>query len=101
MIKASAMEINLEKKVGFQKLPQEEFLQIQKREKSRIKIFVILTLCLTIIGILAAIFYMDQKEISIEYTPESMNNSIIIESDVQFSNEKIVHEEKTLQEQIE
>ena len=27
---------------------------------------------------------MDQKEISIEYTPESMNNSIIIESDVQF-----------------
>jgi len=50
MIKASAMEINLEKKVGFQKLPQEEFLQIQKREKSRIKIFVILTLCLTIIG---------------------------------------------------
>ena len=51
-IKASAMEINLEKKVGFQKLPQEEieFLQIQKREKSRIKIFVILMLCLTIIG---------------------------------------------------
>ena len=27
---------------------------------------------------------MDQKEISIEYSPESMNNSIIVESDVQF-----------------
>jgi len=27
---------------------------------------------------------MDQKEIAIENTPEPMNNSIIIESDVQF-----------------
>ena len=46
------MEVNLEKKVGFQKLPQEEieFLQIQKQQRSRIKIFIILTLCLTIVG---------------------------------------------------
>ena len=51
-IKARVMEINLEKKVGFQKLRQDEieFLQVQKRENSRIMIFVILTFCLTIIG---------------------------------------------------
>jgi len=107
-IKARVMEINLEKKVGFQKLRQDEieFLQVQKRENSRIMIFVVLMFCLTIIGILAAIFYMDQKEIAIENTPEPMNNSIIIESDVQFrawnlSNEDYVYEEKTLQEHIE
>ena len=49
------MEINLEKKVGFQKLRQDEieFLQVQKRENSRIMIFVVMMFCLTIIGKLA------------------------------------------------
>ena len=46
------MEINLEKHVGFQKLPQEEveLIQTQKTEKSRFKICIIITLCLAFIG---------------------------------------------------
>ena len=47
------MEKCLEKQVGFQKLPQEDIvlLQDQKTEKSRlIKIYIIVALCLTIIG---------------------------------------------------
>ena len=101
------MEKCLEKQVGFQKLPQEdiELLQDQKNEKFRlIKIYIIVALCLTIIGkavtlkfwikgqhycfsgILTAIFYVDQTEISIEYMygiVKPMNSSIVVESDMQ------------------
>ena len=72
------MEIDLEKKVGFQKLPQEEieFLQIQKREKSRIKIFVILTLCLTIIGKLTLHYQASTDEdISVDRHNEGNDHS--------------------------
>ena len=72
------MEINLEKKVGFQKLPQEEieFLQIQKREKSRIKIFVILTLCLTIIGKLTLHYQASTDEdVSVDRHDEGNDHS--------------------------
>jgi len=97
------MEINLEKHVGFQKLPQEEveLIQTQKTEKSRFKICIIITLCLAFIGILAVVFYIDQKEILIEYRINPMNKSIVIESDMQVSYEKYVYEEKSLEEQIE
>jgi len=91
------MEINVEKKVGFQKLPQDEndFLKHQKKEKSRLKIFImgiVIILCLSMIGIVATIFYMDGKEISIENKNEPMNNSI--------SGEKNIYKEQSKKEQI-
>ena len=72
------MEINLEKKVGFQKLRQDEieFLQVQKRENSRIMIFVVLMFCLTIIGKLTLHYQASTDEdISVDRHDEGNDHS--------------------------